>query len=131
MLDASAAVELVLSTPPGAAVAARLRGETVHAPAHFDVEVIGAIRRAVLRQLITDHEGLVAVADFQSLPLRRWPTKPFIQRAYQLRSTHTVADGVYVALAEGLAAPLITCDGRLAQSHGHSAAVELIASHDV
>lgn len=127
MLDASAAVELLFATPPGAAVAQRLRGETLHAPAHFDVEVIGAIRRAVVRQLISDHEGLVAVADFQSLPLRRWPTKRFVQRAYQLRSTHTVADGVYVALAEGLAVPLITCDGRLAQSHGHGAEIELIA----
>jgi predicted nucleic acid-binding protein len=127
ILDASAAVELVFATLPGAAVAQRLRGETVHSPAHFDVEVIGAIRRAVVRQLISDHEGLVAVADFQSLPLRRWPTKPFVQRAYQLRSTHTVADGVYIALAEGLAAPLVTCDGRLAQSHGHSAEIELIA----
>lgn len=127
MLDASAAVELVFATRPGASVAERLRSETVHAPAHFDVEVIGAIRRAVVRQLISDHEGLVAVANFQSLLLRRWPTKPFAQRAYQLRSTHTVADGVYVALAEGLAVPLITCDGRLAQSHGHSAAIEFIA----
>lgn len=127
MLDASAAVELLLATRPGAAVARRLRGETVHTPAHFDVEVIGAIRRAVMRQLISDHEGLVAVADFQLLSLRRWPTKAFIRRAFQLRSTHTVADGVYVALAEGLAAPLITCDGRLAQSPGHEAEIELIA----
>lgn len=127
MLDASAAAELVLATPPGAAVARRLRGETVHAPAHFDVEVIGTIRRAVVRRLISDHEGLVAVADFRCLPLRRWPTKPFVQRAYQLRRTHTIADAMYVALAEGLAAPLITCDGRLAQSHGHDAEIELIA----
>ena len=127
MLDASAAAELVLATPPGAAVARRLRGAAVHAPAHFDVEVIGAIRRAVVRRLISDHEGLVAVADFRCLPLRRWPTKPFVQRAYQLRRTHTIADAMYVALAEGLAAPLITCDGRLAQSHGHDAEIELIA----
>ena len=127
VLDASAAVELVLATRPGAAVAQRLRGETVHAPAHFDVEVIGAIRRAVVRRLISDHEGLVAVADFLSLPVRRWPTKPFVQRAYQLRTTHTVADAVYVALAEGFAAPLITCGRRLAQSHGHDAEIELVA----
>lgn len=127
VLDASAAVELVLATPPGATVARRLRGEALHAPAHFDVEVIGAIRRAVMRQLISDHEGLVAVASFQGLPLRRWPTMPFVQRAYQLRSTHTVADAVYVALAEGLGAPLITCDGSLAQSHGHHARIEHIA----
>ena len=127
VLDASAAVELVLATRPGAAVAERLRGETAHAPAHFDVEVIGAIRRALVRRLISDHEGLVAVADFLSLPVRRWPTKPFVQRAYQLRTTHTVADGVYVALAEGFPAPLITCDRRLAQSHGHVAGIELVA----
>lgn len=127
VLDASAAVELISATSPGAAVAHRLRGETVHVPAHFDVEVVGAIRRAVLRRLISDHEGLVAAADFQSLPFRRWPTKPFVPRAYELRRTHTVADGVYVALAEGLDAPLVTCDARLAQSHGHRAAIELIA----
>ena len=127
MLDASAAVELVLATVPGAAVAQRLQGETVHAPAHFDVEVIGAIRRAVMRRLISDHEGLVAVADFQSLTVRRWPLKPFVQRAYQLRSTYTVAQGVYVALAEGIVACLITCDRRLAESHGHDAEIELVA----
>lgn len=126
-MDASAAVELVLATPPGAAVARRLRSETVHVPAHFDVEVIGAIRRAVVRRLISDHEGLVAAADFRSLSLRRWPIMPFVQRAYQLRNTHTVADAVYVALAEGLTAPLITCDARLAQSHGHDAHIELVA----
>lgn len=68
VLDASAAVELMLTTPAGAAVARRLRGETVHAPAHFDVEVIGAIRQAVVRQLISDHEGLVVVVNFLSLP---------------------------------------------------------------
>lgn len=127
VLDASAAVELVLATRSGAAVARRLRGETVHVPAHFDVEVVGAIRRAVIRQLIGDHEGLVAVADVQSLPVRRWPTKAFVQRAYQLRHSHTVADGIYVALAESLPASLITCDGRLAQSHGHEAVIELVA----
>ncbi len=127
VLDASAAVELVLATRPGAALARRLRGETEHAPAHFDVEVVGAIRRAVVRRLISDHEGLVAVADFRSLPVRRWPIKPFVTRAYQLRSIHAVADGVYLALAEGLAARLITCDGRLAQSHGHNADIELVA----
>lgn len=127
VLDASAAVELMLATPAGAVVARRLRGEIVHVPAHFDVEVVGAIRRAVARQLISDHEGLVAVADFLHLPVRRWPIKPCIRRAYQLRSTHTMADGIYVALAEGSAVPLITCDERLAQSHGHDAYIELVA----
>ncbi len=127
VLDASAAVELVLATRPGAAVARRLRGEVVNAPAHFDVEVIGAIRRAVIRRLISDHEGVVIVGIFQSLAVRRWEATAFVERAYQLRNTHTVAHGMYVALAEGLAAPLVTCDERLAQSHGHDADIEFVA----
>ena len=32
----------------------------------------------------------------------------------------------YVALAEALDAPLITCDAKLARSHGHRAVIELI-----
>ncbi|MBV9513013.1 MAG: PIN domain-containing protein [Mycobacteriaceae bacterium] len=127
VLDASAAVELLLATEPGAAVARRMRGEAVHAPAHLDVEVVGALRRAVVRRLISDHEGLVAVADFLSLPVRRWPIKPFVRRAFDLRGTHTLADAVYVALAEGLVAPLLTCDARLAQSPGHAARIEQVA----
>ena len=126
VIDASAVVELVLATETGAAVARRLRGEIVHAPAHLDVEAVGAIRRAVTRRLISDHEGLVAVGDFRNLTIRRWPTKAFVERAYQLRATHTVADGLYIALAEGLAAPLLTCDGPLKRSHGHAAHIELI-----
>lgn len=126
VLDASAAVELVLATEAGAAVARRIRGELVHAPAHLDVETVGAIRRAVVRRILTDHEGLVAVGDFGSLAIRRWPTKGFVGRAYQLRATHTVADGLYIALAEGLAAPLITCDAPLSRSEGHRAVIELV-----
>ena len=49
----------------------------MHAPAHFEVEVIGAIRRAVVRRLISD---------FRSLPVRRWPTKPFVPRPHHLRA---------------------------------------------
>lgn len=127
VLDASAAVELVLATRSGGVVARRLQGETVHTPGHFDVEVVGAIRRAVIRRLISEQEGLVSVADFRALPVRRWATRAFVDRAYQLRNTHAVADAMYVALAEGLAAPLITCDARLAQSHGHHAVIEFVS----
>jgi predicted nucleic acid-binding protein len=35
-------------------------------------------------------------------------------------------DGVYVALAEALDAPLLTCDARVAGAHGHSARIELV-----
>jgi predicted nucleic acid-binding protein len=33
---------------------------------------------------------------------------------------------MYVALAEGLDARLLTCDGRLARAHGHQAEIDLV-----
>jgi len=38
----------------------------------------------------------------------------------------TAYDAAYVALAEALRAPLLTCDARLASAHGHSAEIHLI-----
>lgn len=127
VLDASAAVELVLSTAAGAGVAQRLTGQRIHAPAHLDLQVASAVRRAVLRDLITDHEGLTAIDDFQSLAVRRWSLPLLLDRSYALRATHSVADSFYLALAEGLSAPLISADARLHRSHGHEASVELIS----
>ncbi|CAN5830960.1 type II toxin-antitoxin system VapC family toxin [soil metagenome] len=113
-----------MQTDIGTEVAARLRGEELHAPCHFDVEVVGVIRRAVARQLISDRDGLIVLSDFRALPVRRWPITPLVERAYSLRAAHSVADAVYVALAEGLGATLLTCDARLAASHGHDARIE-------
>jgi predicted nucleic acid-binding protein len=46
-------------------------------------------------------------------------------RAWHLRDSLSTYDAVYVALAELLDAPLVTCDSRLAASGGHDAAIEL------
>jgi predicted nucleic acid-binding protein len=126
VLDASAAAELILETETGARVADRLRDERIHVPAHFDVEVVGVVRQAVRRSVLTERDGLVAFAEFRLLPVRRWAATPFLVRAYALRATHSVADGVYVALAEALAVPLVTCDAKLGRSHGHSAVIEVL-----
>ncbi len=45
VLDASAMVDLLLSTPVGEAVGQTLRATTLHAPPHFDVEVLSALAR--------------------------------------------------------------------------------------
>jgi len=127
VLDASAAAELILHSVRGADVAQHLRGQRLDVPCHFDVEVVGVIRRSVQRGLLNDREGLLAVEDLRSLRIKRWPTELLVERAYDLRATHSVADAAYVALAEALDSTLVTCDGRLARSHGHHADIELIA----
>jgi predicted nucleic acid-binding protein len=43
----------------------------------------------------------------------------------ELRHNLTAYDAVYVALAEALDAPLLTCDRRLAAARGHHARVDL------
>ena len=39
----------------------------------------------------------------------------------------TAYDAAYVALAEALDMPLLTCDARLSRSHGHRAKIQLLA----
>jgi predicted nucleic acid-binding protein len=126
VLDASAAAELVLESSAGHAVGRRVRDEALHCPAHFDVEVVGVIRRAVIQRIADERTGAVAFAAFRQLPVRRWSIPPLLDRGYALRATHTISDAVYVALAEWLDAPLVTCDARLARSHGHNAMIQLV-----
>ena len=58
-----------------------------------------------------------------------YPHALLLERAWELRDTLSTYDAVYVALAELLPALLsITCDARLASSHGHDAEIELFAA---
>ena len=60
-------------------------------------------------------------------PLRRMPIAPLLQRIWELRDNLTAQDAAYVALAEGLDATLMTCDGRLARATGPRCPMDLIA----
>ena len=44
---------------------------------------------------------------------------------WELRTSLTAYDAVYVSLAEALDAPLLTCDIKLRNSHGHRARIDL------
>ncbi|HXH90203.1 MAG TPA: type II toxin-antitoxin system VapC family toxin, partial [Thermoanaerobaculia bacterium] len=60
------------------------------------------------------------------LPINRYSHKPLLPRILALRENVTAYDGAYVALAEILDLPLVTRDGRLARSSGHTARIEFI-----
>lgn len=47
---------------------------------------------------------------------------------WELGSNLTAYDAAYVALAEALAAPLVTCDARLARAPGIRASVEVFSA---
>jgi len=50
-----------------------------------------------------------------------------LPRAWKLRENITAYDAMYVALAEALDAPIITCDAPLARAPGLRARIEVIA----
>lgn len=128
VLDASAAVELVLQTPRAERVAARALhpAERIHAPYLIDIEVPQVLRRLVLAKELTPARGALALGDFAELVIERHPHHALLGRIWSLRASLSAYDASYVALAEALGAPMLTCDDKLAQAHGHSAEIELI-----
>jgi predicted nucleic acid-binding protein len=98
----------------------------LHAPHLLDVEVAQVLRRYVRDKTITAQRGQEALEDLGDLPLNRYPHDFLIPRVWELRATLTAYDAIYVALAELLDAPLLTCDGRIASAPGHHANVDVI-----
>lgn len=79
----------------------------------------------VMREEITAERAADARTDFADTVLLRYPHEPLSDRIWSLRHNLAAYDAAFIALAETLEAPLITCDGRLASSSGHDAKIEL------
>jgi predicted nucleic acid-binding protein len=76
---------------------------------------------------IGDDRAADARNDFAQRGLVRYPHHPLAERMWALRHNLTAYDAAFVALAEELAVPLVTCDARLAAAPGHGALVERFA----
>lgn len=128
VVDASAVVEVLLRTPAAEAIEQRIfsAGETLHAPHLIDVEIVQVLRRYAAAGLLSQGRGQEALQDLADLPLARYPHDILLERVWELRRNLTAYDGVYVALAEALDAPLLTRDRRIAAAPGHRARVELV-----
>ena len=129
VVDASAAVEFLLRTRLGKAIERRLFDphEALHAPHLIDLEIAHVLRRHCAARKLTEQRAREALEDFLGMPVRRHPHEPFLPRIWELRHNFTAYDAAYIALAEALHAPLVTCDRALASATGHRARLELIA----
>ena len=128
VLDASAAVELLLHTAAGASVAEWIEDpdEAVHVPHLLDVEVAQVMRRYVAARELTAAEAAAAIDLLRDLPLDRHAHDVLLDRIWELRSNLSAYDATYVALAEALDADLLTCDTRLARAPGSTARVRVV-----
>jgi predicted nucleic acid-binding protein len=116
VVDASVVVEVLRRSHRGDAVAARMRGATLAAPAHLDAEVLSALGRLVRAGEAEPASVTRALDRLVQLPVERLPIAPLVQRAWQLREHIELRDGLYIACTETLGATLLTLDGRLARS---------------
>jgi predicted nucleic acid-binding protein len=127
VIDASAVIEILLNTPAAKTVAARVLdpSQSVAAPHLLDVEVLQVLRRYTRAGELDSHRGQQAIQDLLDLPIVRYPHDPLLHRVWELRDNVTAYDAVYIALAEALDAPLLTCDERLAVAPGHDADIQI------
>jgi predicted nucleic acid-binding protein len=130
VIDASALLELLLGTDRADDVAARVLApeEHVHAPHLLDMEIAQALRRLVQLADIGTARAQQALDDCAALVIHRHAHYDLVPRIWELRDSVTAYDGAYIALAEALDAPLVTCDSKLARSHGHSAKIDVVAA---
>jgi predicted nucleic acid-binding protein len=130
VVDASALIEILLRTERADRLMERAfsGSEQLHAPQLLDIEITQVLRRLVRQKAITPSRAVQALEDLANLLMERHDHQPLVQRMWQLRDSLSAYDGAYVALAEALAAPLLTCDAKLAGTHGHRAKIELIAN---
>lgn len=129
VLDASAAIDLLLRIEPNAAsIAARIgrSRESLHAPSLIDVEVLHALRRYTLTGELPASASREVLQDLLAARITRYPFVSLLERMWELRANISAFDAAYVALADALKAPLLTCDRKLARTKGHGASIELV-----
>lgn len=122
VLDASAAVELLLAQGSAPAVARTLEAQSeVHVPEHFHVEAISGLRRLHMHGGLSEQRAQQALKALARLRTLRYPVLALTEEVWALRDRLTVYDAAYLALAARLDAKLLTIDRGLqtvARKHG-------------
>jgi predicted nucleic acid-binding protein len=123
VIDASLAIAGLLGAGPAQQM---LEHEDLQAPTHIDVEVVGAVRRRVMRQGLASSDAVAALEVWRYLAVARHHSYVDIRRMWELRDNVTAGDAAYVALAESLGCALVTGDRRLAGTPGIRCAVTVV-----
>lgn len=123
VIDASAAIELLGGRSPDGELHRTVMTRRGMTPELLDIEVLSTVRRLVRAAVISATEGGVILRRVRDSPITRTTHRPLLARVWELRDSITAYDATYVALAELLDVPLLTCDARLGRAHDHDAEV--------
>lgn len=128
VIDASVmAVAIGDDAEAGQVARSAISGQQISAPDLVDVETVSVLRARWRAGALTAARFAVAIEDLSDFAADRYPTLPFMRRAFELRHNVTAYDSTYVALAELLGCPLMTADLRLASAPGVRCLVTVIA----
>jgi len=120
LVDASAAVDLLVRSEPGEQVRRLLmnsRDVTLITVAHLDAEVLSALARLHRAQALTEAEVDELLARLTGLAMQRLPISPdLLLAAWALRDNVAARDALYVAAAHAVQGRLLTTDDRLARA---------------
>lgn len=131
VVDASAVVRAIGEAAAAAELRDRLDDDgELAAPHLIDLEILQALRRFVRRGDLTLDRAHIAIEDFEDLNLTRYPHVALIDRIWELRDRASAYDAAYLALAEAIGVPLVTCDAKLAAAAEGIAPVELFSPAD-
>jgi predicted nucleic acid-binding protein len=126
VIDTSAMIEILLNDQSAdVALRRRVMFSRLAAPELFDIEAASVLRRLVRCGAVAELAAASALADIGNAPVARAPHRPLMGRVWELRHSVGAYDAAYIALAEYLDVPLVTCDAKLAGSNGHDAKIEL------
>lgn len=126
VVDSAAVIDALGGAAGCEELRVRLSSEELHAPFLLDYEVVSVVRGLTLASHISASRGEELLADFEDLPVQRWPALDALRRrSFELRHNFSSYDAAYIALAEALECPLVTRDARLERAGGHNAQVDL------
>jgi predicted nucleic acid-binding protein len=127
VLDTSAVVDFLLGVGVAREVEVLMSAESeLAAPDVLVFEVLAVLRREANRGEVSEERAAAAVLDLGDIPIELFPSLPLRERAWSLRENLTVADGLFVALAEQLGEPLATKDGALRAEASKHASVAVV-----
>lgn len=126
VIDTSALIETFTAGPDAnRRLRKRVLRSELAAPELIDAEAVQVLRKLTRNGRMSETAAFAAICDIGNAPIARAPHVPLLHRMWALRHSVSAYDAAYIALAEELDVPLLTCDARLAGSNGHQAAVEL------